>query len=85
MKTVNLQNTDIYIVFINNRGEKESFQFDKKNSLTESGELIFTIPQEASTRILNFENKSFYINSIINGTETNIYRGTFDNSDNYEK
>lgn len=85
MTTVNLQNNEIRLVFMNNRGEKESFLMDSKNSNLLVGEVIFTIPQDASTRIIEFSNKSFWINSYVNGMETVIYQGTFDNSANYEK
>lgn len=70
---------------MNNRGEKESFLMDSKNSNSLVGEVIFTVPQEAATRIIEFTNKSFWINSYVNGMETVIYQGTFDNSANYEK
>jgi hypothetical protein len=76
-------NSEYYLVFVDNSDSNVYIKAKENQDFArEEGELYFVVSKENSQRIVNFNNREFYI-VVMNeesGLESNIYSGKFTNS-----
>ena len=68
----------VYLNFFGDSGEVKKFMKFSSSDISEaSGEILFKIPAKDSTRISEYNNKSFTITSDNGEAESQLYTGTF--------